>query len=146
MEARYNQFKRRRQLPTKLFFFFFLKCLICEQCNQVLSFLFILLCLPPRQISVSLSPLCLTVLSAQGVSRTTLMCGDTWQARWPLGLSLITLDPNPSGIKPAKPNSHCGSWLASAGTTQMAAEGGRTFYDQLVGENVMFKDNKIKKK
>ena len=61
-------------------------------------------------------PLCLTVLSAQGVSRTTLMCGDTWQACWPLGLSLITLDPNPSGIKPAKPNSHCGSWLASAGT------------------------------
>lgn len=57
-------------------------------------------------------PLCLAVLSAQGVSRTTLMCGDTWQARWPLGLSLITLDPNPSGIKPAKPNSHCGSWLA----------------------------------
>lgn len=65
-------------------------------------------------------PLCLAVLSAHGVSRATLMCGDTWQARWPLGLSLITLDPNPSGIKPAKPNSHCGSWLASAGT---AAEG-----------------------
>lgn len=57
-------------------------------------------------------PLCPALLSAQGVSRTTLMCGDTWQARWPLGLSLITLDPNPSGIKPAKPNSHCGSWLA----------------------------------
>lgn len=70
--------------------------------------------------------LCLTVLSAQGVSRTTLMCGDTWQARWPLGLSLITLDPNPSGIKPVKPNSHCGSWLASARATQTTAEGKRT--------------------
>lgn len=79
-------------------------------------------CVPPTMPDQCSSlPLCLAVLSAQGVSRTTLMCGDTWQARWPLGLSLITLDPNPSGIKPAKPNSHCGSWLASAET----AAGGR---------------------
>lgn len=90
------------------------------QCMNNANFLSIQAAPPTMPDQFFSFPLCLAVLSAHGVSRATLMCGDTWQARWPLGLSLITLDPNPSGIKPAKPNSHCGSWLASAGT---AAEG-----------------------